>query len=248
MCSARWTGKELDAEVYRSLARPGKLHSFRIRDGETDILLSCHGQYEAEAACLVSEAREEVKMYIQRHPGFQQSLVPWPDDAEAPAVVRAMLLAGIQAEVGPMAAVAGAISQMVGQRMLALSPEIIAENGGDVFCRCDAPQRFGIVAESSRSAFLQIEVAETMPGAGIGVCTSSGRLGPSLNFGNADAVTVVAADTALADALATAASNRVRRQRDIADVLDWTLGHGADGCVIVAFDQVAAKGNIRFAA
>ena len=87
-----------------------------------------------------------------------------------------------------------------------------------------------------------------MPGKGIGVCTSSGRLGPSLNFGNADAVSVAATDTALADALATAASNRVRRRCDIAGVLDWALERGADGCVIVAFDQVAARGNIRFAA
>lgn len=248
MRSARWTGKELDTDVYRSMTRPGRLHSFRIHDGETDMLLSCHGQYEAEAARWVSAAREDIKAYIQRHPGFQQSLVPWPDDGGASEVIRAMLLAGIQANVGPMAAVAGAISQVVGRRMLTLSPEIIAENGGDVFCRCDRSQCFGIVAESSRSAFLQIEVTETAPGAGIGVCTSSGRLGPSLNFGNADAVTVVAMNTALADALATAASNRVRRQRDVAGVLDWTLEHGADGCVIVAFDQVAAKGNIRFAA
>ena len=41
-----------------------------------------------------------------------------------------MIEAGRKANVGPMAAVAGAIAEYVGRELLDFSPEIIVENGG----------------------------------------------------------------------------------------------------------------------
>jgi len=49
----------------------------------------------------------------------------------------------------------------------------------------------------------------------LGVCTSAGTVGPSINFGKADAVMVVCKDTALADAYATAISNKIKLANDI---------------------------------
>jgi len=246
MRPARRTRPELTAGSYRRLARPAGMAPFRIVDGETDLLLFGSRSLPGKAAQWVHEAREQITGYIRSHAGFRESLVPLPDDACAPDVVRTMLRAGIRARLGPMASVAGAIAEFTARRLLPHVPEIIAENGGDVFFRTDRPQRFGIVAESARNPLLHIEVGEAEAGAGMGVCTSSGTLGPSMNFGRADAVTIIARDTALADALATATSNRVRRRRDIGPALDWALEHGAEGAVIIAFDRVAAIGAVRF--
>jgi len=39
------------------------------------------------------------------------------------------------AGVGPMAAVAGALAEYVGQDLLKLTPNVIVENGGDIFLK-----------------------------------------------------------------------------------------------------------------
>ena len=57
------------------------------------------------------------------------SIVP---DPAAPSLVQQMLRAGQAANVGPMAAVAGAIAEFVGEALA--SPEVIIENGGDLIC------------------------------------------------------------------------------------------------------------------
>jgi hypothetical protein len=80
-----------------------------------------------------------------------------------------------------------------------------------------------------------------------GVCTSSGTVGPSLNFGWADAVTVVSDEASLSDAAATSISNEVRGEAEEA------VGRGLDrareipgvrGCLILFGDRVGAVGRL----
>ncbi len=236
----------MNAAGYRLLACSKRLFPCHVLDEETDMLVLGKKDLTREAANLVREARCQVKGYIAGHPDFRDSLVPCAETPDAQPVVKAMIDAGHKAELGPMAAVAGAIAEFVGRRLGDVSDEIIIENGGDVFFRTNAPQKFAIVAETASSALVSIEISELVPGAGMGVCTSSGKLGPSKNFGNADAVTVIARSAALADALATAASNRIRSSEDIAPALEWATRHGAEGVVALAFDRVAAMGSVKF--
>lgn len=49
----------------------------------------------------------------------------------------------------------------------------------------------------------------------VGICTSSGTVGPSLSLGKADAVMVVCRDAALADTYATAFANEIQSADDI---------------------------------
>ena len=89
--------------------------------------------------------------------------------------------------VGPMAAVAGAIAEFVGEELLAYSPEVIIENGGDIYIKSLKKRVVGIYAGNSPltgKIGLEIEGKETP----IGICTSSGTVGHSLSFGRADAV------------------------------------------------------------
>ncbi|GAH48418.1 unnamed protein product, partial [marine sediment metagenome] len=63
----------------------------------------------------------------------------------ASVLEKASQLAG----VGPMAAVAGAIAEAVGKDLLPFSPEIIVENGGDIFLKILKKRLVGIYAGQS---------------------------------------------------------------------------------------------------
>ena len=92
--------------------------------------------------------RYQLEQYILSHPDFLRSLVPLAEDEFAPPIVRRMIRAAQGAGVGPMAAVAGAMAEAVGQDLLRESPEVIVENGGDIFLRSSKEVRVGIFAGS----------------------------------------------------------------------------------------------------
>ena len=144
-----------------------------------------------------------------------------------------------------MAAVAGAVAEMVGERLLQSSSEVIVENGGDIFLKISKKRRIGIYAGgSSFTGKLAIEVE---PGqTPLGICTSSGSVGPSLSLGLADAAVVLAPSAALADAAATAVGNRVRSADDIGAALEFGQSiRGVIATVIIAGDRMGARGDVK---
>jgi ApbE superfamily uncharacterized protein (UPF0280 family) len=87
-------------------------------------------------------------------------------------------------------------------------------------------------------------VAQRTP---VGVCTSSGTVGPSLSFGCADCATVLAPDAALADAVATGLGNRIQGHGDLEAAVEWAMGVcGVTGVVAVLGDRLAARGEVEF--
>ncbi len=237
----------VSSEDYRLLSAGSALPvRFRVRVEQTDLLIAAHRDLTSRTLEAVHALRGQIQAYGRIRPDFISSLIPLNDDEQAPPIVRDMLAAGIQGGVGPMAAVAGAVARRVGHSLLPHTPEVMVENGGDIFMRCDSPQIFCILAESSPIGMVRISVQEAWKGSGMGVCTSSGRLGHSLSFGDADAVTVVAEDACLADSLATALANRVRTADDINRALREGLEMGALGAVIIADGKLGAAGKITF--
>ncbi|HAZ22038.1 MAG TPA: hypothetical protein DCY84_06720, partial [Firmicutes bacterium] len=80
----------------------------------------------------------------------------------------------------------------------------------------------------------------------VGICTSSGTVGHSLSFGMSDATVIVARSAALADAVATAAGNRVKTPDDLESVTGFVSGlNGVLGAVIIIGDKLAAWGDIQ---
>lgn len=148
--------------------------------------------------------------------------------------------------VGPMAAVAGAMAEFVGRGLLAAgAQEVVVENGGDIFLARRQECVVGIFAGTSplsNRVGIRIDPSR-MP---LGVCTSSGRIGHSLSLGQADAVTVLAADTCLADAAATRLGNEVKNSGDIDHALAvaQTIS-GLDGVVIIQDQRMGAWGKVE---
>ena len=67
---------------------------------------------------LIEKYRCEIENYIKIHPDFKTSLKSLPLDQNAPSIIKDMMIKSTQAEVGPMASVAGAISEFVGKDLI----------------------------------------------------------------------------------------------------------------------------------
>ncbi len=231
---------------YRTLMRRKGLVSFTVRHKETDLFIQAPGDFSRQVSAWVVEARGAIEEYARFHPGFIESYVPLPTDPLAPAIVKRMLEAGDAAGVGPMAAVAGAISEYVGSRIASLCQgEVMVENGGDIFLRILSPVTVSIYAgKSPLSGKVGVRLT---PGKGpVSVCTSSGTLGHSRSFGQADAVTVTGCDCALSDAAATSAANLIQSRRDIARALEFLKGiKGISGAVVIKADAIGAFGDLE---
>jgi ApbE superfamily uncharacterized protein (UPF0280 family) len=230
---------------YHHWVQTEDLGSFRVIVQETDLFILAQQDLTELATQSVIHYRTQLEEYIQRHPEFQTSFQPVEVDNDAPPLIHTMASAAKCADVGPFAAVAGAVAEYVGQDLLRYSPEVIVENGGDIFAASQQSRVFGIYAGNSPltgKIAIKINVSQ-MP---CGVCTSSGTVGPSFSFGRADAAIVIAKSAALADACATALGNRVFRAADIPKGLAYAeQTAGIDGVVVIIGDQIGAWGKVQ---
>ena len=191
--------------------------------------------------------RNELDAYIEKYPEFLRSLAPVSIHTPAPPLAHIMGNAAALARVGPMAAVAGAFAQAVGEylRNTLHVAEVIVENGGDVYLDTAQDARIGIYAGASPlSGKLALHVPQqSMP---LGVCTSAGTVGPSLSLGKTDATVTVCHSAALADAYATTLGNLVKNPSDMEEAL--AIGQKLPnllGCVIIIGDRLGAWGDIE---
>ena len=220
-----------------------------VKIKETDLHIQSDRNIQRRAEELVLESRLQLEEYIVRNPQFYTSLSPLPKDFTALPLIKEMFDAGRKAGVGPMAAVAGAIAEYVGRKLLAEGvQEIIIENGGDIFISRKETCCISIFAgQSPLSNTLGVELSPPMP---FGVCTSSGTVGHSLSMGEADSVTVISRSTYLADAVATRLGNEVSGKRDPKETVNKALEiaktiDGVIGVVIICGEVMGAIGEIK---
>ena len=235
---------------YRSLAGNGEFVSSIVKVRETDLHILAAKDVSARAKELVLQYRLQLENYIGAHPAFSSALEPLGADELAPPIVKDMMCAARAAGVGPMAAVAGTMAAYVGSALVTegLTSEIVVENGGDIYLhRLENCTAAIFAGESPLSYTVGVKIArEMMP---CGVCTSSGTVGHSLSFGDADSVTVLAKSTPLADAAATRLGNEVGRKGG-REGLERALQAaqeipGVAGVVIICGELMGAIGDIE---
>lgn len=221
------------------------LTGFTITDAETDIFVLAEKNLKTETERLVRQYRNHITDYIKANPEFKTSLQPLPADDNAQPIIKAMLEASRLSGVGPMAAVAGAISEFAGKDLLKFTNQVILENGGDIFIKTQSLRKLGMYAgKSPLTGKIAINVRpEATP---LGICTSSGTVGHSLSFGKADAVCVISKDAALADACATATCNMVKDENDMEEALNFAKSiEGVLGCVVIYRSKIGSIGDIE---
>ncbi len=232
-------------KTYRHWIESKDLAAFTVKIKETDLYIRAASNLQRKANRLVLKYREQIEQYIEKNPDFQTSLKPLPSPENAPRIVKDMIEAGQKANVGPMAAVAGAIAEFVGKELLEFSPEVIIENGGDIFLKINKKKVVGIYAgESPLTGKIGLEInPQETP---LGICTSSGTVGHSLSFGKADAVAAIASSATLADAAATAICNMVKKPADINAAIEYGRNiSGLKGIVIIIGGDIGVWGGIK---
>lgn len=231
--------------TYRHWVKDKDLVSFNVVVKETDLYIRATTDLKRKALKLVLKYRDLLERYIERHPSFLASLEPVAIGDDAPRIVTEMAESARKVGIGPMASVAGAIAEFVGSQLLDSSPEIIVENGGDIYLKSLGERLIGIYAgKSPLTGKISLEInGQDTP---MGICTSSGTVGHSLSYGKADAVIVLSKSTALADAAATAIGNLIIQPDDIPSGIEFAQGiDGLSGVVIIQGDKMGLWGKVK---
>jgi len=234
-----------EPRTYRHWVKDKGLVSFNITVKETDLCVCASRNLKSKTLKLVLKYRDILERYIERYPSFLTSLEPLPLNDDAPLMVKAMLAAARKSGVGPMASVAGAITEFVGTELAAFSPEVIIENGGDIYLKSLEKRIIGVYAGKSPltgQIGLEIKGKDTP----LGICTSSGTVGHSLSYGKADAVVVLSPSATLADAAATAIGNLIQQPDDIPSGIERAKNIvGLKGILIIIEDKLGLWGKIK---
>ena len=216
---------------------------------QTHMVLKCDFELGIEKAkSAVSGARLLLENYMSSHPDFKYALTTEKIDPIAPEIVRKMMEAGQLAGVGPMASVAGALSEVATNAMISIGSQYaLSENGGDISVKGTKDVKIGIYAGNNKSVEkvgFKVKVHE-IP---LGICTSAGEVGPSLSLGEADAVIIFSKSACLADAAATSCANMVKKidpEGSIQKALEKAETiEGVKGCIVFIGPLVGRWGNI----
>ena len=185
-----------------------------IEQDETILTLLCEKQYCPAAESAVKQFRIRLKNHIKKYPVFETTHKPCHTPVNIDPDIRRMYETCAKVDVGPMASVAGMISEItLNAARKAGASEVIADNGGDIALFVKTTAVIGIYAGSALNCNLAFQIESTPRP--LGICTSSGTVGHSFSYGCADAAIVISENIPLADAAATALCNHIQNPADL---------------------------------
>ena len=204
---------------------------------ESDLLICSDAKLEQEKVYQhIHKYYKIIEVYCQAHPEFKTALSPYAKDSQATQIIQDMIAFSTLAEVGPFAAVAGAVAEYVGRELLGQCDEVIVENGGDIFLKINQDKIIAVYpgeASGMQELLLRIAAREEP----FGVASSSAVIGHSLNFGKADVVSVVADNALLADSFATGLSNKIHSDKEAQAVIEQVKIEPSLQAVVIVFDK-----------
>ena len=233
---------------YRSRFSNDERRWFCVKFLESDLWIGVdRGSYrasmEADTYAMLVDLRRQMDAYLLMDPQYKTALTPYDAGLEAPNILKEMSRVSHKTGIGPMSAVAGAVAKKVAEFLG--TQEVIVENGGDIYAQAASDMDISVFAGQSplsEKIGLHIPAAE-FP---LGICTSSGTVGPSLSLGRADAVMIVCKDVLLADSYATAMANRIKKVNDLQSVIDRISDIPEIlGAIAVKDDRMAISGRFE---
>ncbi len=185
--------------------------------------------------------RANLEDFVLKNSKFLKSFSPVKVNTSY-RVIELMAEVAFLCDVGPMAAVAGALADLMLEEMQLIEDNedpifreckiALVENGGEIAIDSEEPMKIALYAGqnelNSNLGFLVKK--EDCP---IGIGTSSATVGHAISLGQSDAVTIFAKNAALADAAATKVGNTVKgkdieksikKGLDIIDQLEGVTG------------------------
>jgi ApbE superfamily uncharacterized protein (UPF0280 family) len=206
--------------LYRTSCQNSTSTGFLVRVAQSDLFIKADIDLTCIASRFLSQLHDDIRTYIDHDISFVNSLTPITVADSAPTVVRKMAYASSVFDVGPMASVAGAISEEVARYLHGYSKQVLVENGGDLYVINHKATKISICTDYHHPSGELLFELQPSPG-GIGICTSSGTIGHSLSFGHARAVTVISGSGYSADAAATTICNMMQSDDDVEKAIQY---------------------------
>lgn len=241
---------DFQPRTYRAQFNTDRFKGFEVKFNETDLWIGVDPASFDEKMLEVAQNKIEslrkiFDEYIAVEPFFKKSLKPFQPTELAPNEAREMAAAAEKAGIGPMSAVAGLFAREIGEEIIKnfSVEELVVENGGDIYVQLKNELIFSVFAGES---ILSERIGLVIPAENktIGICTSAGTVGPSISYGNADAVVVVCDDILLADAFATALGNKVKSPDHVEKVIKQAEKYPEiQSVLIICEDKIGIKGE-----
>lgn len=232
---------------YRNyIISPKDIVSYEVIYKETSLFIKSQKNFSSQVLRQLINIRKPLEKYIKNNPEFLYSLIPVDVTKNSPRIVKLMSEVSKKTQTGPMSAVAGAVAELLGERMLKsiekekLRKFLVIENGGDIFAYIDEPITVGIYAGETSPFTGKLAIKVSLLNQPLGICTSSGTLGHSLSFGKADAVVIISNSAAFSDTLATATCNLVKTEADIEKAINFAKSFSETLFVCVIKDKKIA--------
>lgn len=194
-------------------------------------------EYVVEARAIIEEKISMDSFFALTYDSYK------PENRDHP-LIRSMCEASVLAGVGPMASVAGAVADYTICHLVENGCcYAVLDNGGDIAMISDRDVVVRVFSGNDSVDGIGMAVG---PFDGVlSICSSSGKIGHSVSFGDADVCTVVSSDPVLADACATAMGNRISDGDDLSEALERTCEvKGVRGCFASINGLVASCGDI----
>ena len=249
-------------------------HSFQLLLAESDIkVIVASGEQEGlslqdsqNLACEMLKTlevlRADIASWARVYPEFRHSLSPLKIPKNAPKIVRRMYEGASKAGVGPFAAVAGSIAQILAETYSNLYPDLIIENGGDIYMFSSKERVVALLSEPEKLPQTTSNInqktgsQQSTLGLRFGVddfplalCASSATIGHSLSLGNGELAVVRAKSASLADAVATALGNRLRSADTVQDAINFAQNIvGVEGVFVQCDDAMGVWGAMELVA
>ncbi|MFH1413457.1 MAG: UPF0280 family protein [Candidatus Omnitrophota bacterium] len=233
---------------YRHWVKTEDLYHTHFREKETDLQILTNKKISRDFIKeRVDLYRWDIENYIHRNKKFLTALKPLEVELTAAKIVKEMALQSKKANVGPMATVAGAVAEFLGQDLLKNGyKDVIIENGGDIFIKTRKVRTLGIYSGKSK-LWQKLKVKIKPKDTPLGICTSSGTISHSLSFGSADIVSIFSKSAALADAVATATGNRIQSKQDLQTGFEFAKSiKGVLGVIIIFKNSLITWGKVEF--
>lgn len=221
---------------YRSWINKDGYESFQVQIKESDLFIVCDKNLKQISYDALKRVRQDLEGYTAKDPLFKSALKPYTPMPDAPEIIHNMAAAAELYNVGPMAAVAGAVAQYLGRELDPHCSYLMIENGGDIYLKSSHPVLIQVWLPDTSLFAGRLNFSIDPQGESISICTSSGTFGHSLSFGKADAVAVTAKDACIADAAATALGNKAGKY-SIEEIINAEKDRGFLQGIIIAHEK-----------
>jgi hypothetical protein len=211
---------DTDKSVYRSDIKFNEKYNWRIIYKYSDMFIGCDKDISLKLEKLVKEVYDVLESFIREEKSFKSSLSPIRIGEQFPPLIKKMCRKAAIFNVGPMAAVAGAVCDYIAVGLDRYCRRLIIENGGDVFIKSNKDIDVGVFLKNENfksKIYLKIKANQTP----CGICSSSGSFGHSLSMGKSGLVVVLSKSTIGADAAATAIANKIIKPSDIEGTIEY---------------------------